>query len=163
MKQNKKDIFELGKFKAKIHAALYKSDNIKELLLGDVSSKTPTELRKLFKEHVKSHLFVDEVITETESYIFYDVTLPSFSETTKMCQVQLYAVCHRDILDDYSKEGFYGNRADILTEMVENALLYDEEVAKSFGIGHLELNHIGVYNGRNVYGHVLQFSVPNFR
>ena len=115
MKQNKKDIFELGKFKAKIHAALYKSDNIKELLLGDVSGKTPTELRKLFKEHVKSHLFVDEVITETESYIFYDVTLPSFSETTKMCQVQLYAVCHRDILDDYSKEGFYGNRADILT------------------------------------------------
>ena len=153
MKQNKKDIFELGKFKAKIHAALYKSDNIKELLLGDVSGKTPTELRKLFKEHVKSHLFVDEVITETESYIFYDVTLPSFSETTKMCQVQLYAVCHRDILDDYSKEGFYGNRAD----------LYDEEVAKSFGIGNLELSHIGIYNGRNVYGHVLQFNVPNFR
>ena len=151
MKQNKKDIFELGKFKAKIHAALYKSDNIKELLLGDVSGKTPTELRKLFKEHVKSHLFVDEVITETESYIFYDVTLPSFSETTKMCQVQLYAVCHRDILDDYSKEGFYGNRADILT------------VAKSFGIGNLELSHIGIYNGRNVYGHVLQFNVPNFR
>ena len=148
MKQNKKDIFELGKFKAKIHAALYKSDNIKELLLGDVSGKTPTELRKLFKEHVKSHLFVDEVITETESYIFYDVTLPSFSETTKMCQVQLYAVCHRDILDDYSKEGFYGNRAD---------------VAKSFGIGNLELSHIGIYNGRNVYGHVLQFNVPNFR
>ena len=146
MKQNKKDIFELGKFKAKIHAALYKSDNIKELLLGDVSGKTPTELRKLFKEHVKSHLFVDEVITETESYIFYDVTLPSFSETTKMCQVQLYAVCHRDILDDYSKEGFYGNRAD-----------------KSFGIGNLELSHIGIYNGRNVYGHVLQFNVPNFR
>ena len=144
MKQNKKDIFELGKFKAKIHAALYKSDNIKELLLGDVSGKTPTELRKLFKEHVKSHLFVDEVITETESYIFYDVTLPSFSETTKMCQVQLYAVCHRDILDDYSKEGFYGNRAD-------------------FGIGNLELSHIGIYNGRNVYGHVLQFNVPNFR
>ena len=83
MKQNKKDIFELGKFKAKIHAALYKSDNIKELLLGDVSGKTPTELRKLFKEHVKSHLFVDEVITETESYIFYDVTLPSFKRCVK--------------------------------------------------------------------------------
>ena len=80
-----------------------------------------------------------------------------------MCQVQLYAVCHRDILDDYSKEGFYGNRADILTEMIERALICDEETSKSFGIGHLELNHIGVYNGRNVYGHVLQFSVPNFR
>ena len=51
----------------------------------------------------------------------------------------------------------------ILTEMVENALLYDEEVAKSFGIGNLELSHIGIYNGRNVYGHVLQFNVPNFR
>ena len=67
---------------------------------------------------------VDEVITGTDSFILYDVTLPYLKETTKTCQVQLYAVCHRDILDDYSKEGFYGNRADILTEMVENALLY---------------------------------------
>jgi hypothetical protein len=163
MKQNEKEIFELGKFKSKIHAALYKSDDIKELLLGDVSGKSTTEMRKLFKEHVKSHLFVDEVITETNSFIFYDVTLPSFEETTKMCQIQLYAVCHRDILDNYSKEGFYGNRADILTEMIERALICDEETSESFGIGHLELNHIGVYNGRNVYGHVLQFSVPNFR
>ena len=163
MKQNEKEIFELGKFKSKIHAALYKSDDIKELLLGDVSGKSTTEMRKLFKEHVKSHLFVDEVITETDSFIFYDVTLPSFEETTKTCQIQLYAVCHRDILDNYSKEGFYGNRADILTEMIERALICDEETSESFGIGHLELNHIGVYNGRNVYGHVLQFSVPNFR
>ena len=163
MKQNEKEIFELGKFKSKIHAALYKSDDIKELLLGDVSGKSTTEMRKLFKEHVKSHLFVDEVITETNSFIFYDVTLPSFEETTKTCQIQLYAVCHRDILDNYSKEGFYGNRADILTEMIERALICDEETSESFGIGHLELNHIGVYNGRNVYGHVLQFSVPNFR
>ena len=122
MKQNKKKIFELGKFKSKIHAALYKSDDIKELLLGDVSGKSTTEMRKLFKEHVKSHLFVDEVITETDSFIFYDVTLPSFEETTKTCQIQLYAVCHRDILDNYSKEGFYGNRADILTEMIEKVL-----------------------------------------
>ena len=93
MKQNEKEIFELGKFKSKIHAALYKSDDIKELLLGDVSGKSTTEMRKLFKEHVKSHLFVDEVITETDSFIFYDVTLPSFGETTKMCQVQLYERC----------------------------------------------------------------------
>lgn len=163
MKQSEKEIFELGKFKSKIHTALYKSDEIKELLLGNVSGKTPTEMQKLFKKHVKSHLFVDDVITETDSYIFYDVILPSFKETTKTCQVQLYAVCHRDILDDYSKDGFYGNRADVLTEMIERALICDEKVAKSFGIGKMNLDHIGIYNGRNVYGHVLQFSVPNFR
>ena len=163
MKQREKEIFELGKFKSKIHTALYKSDDIKELLLGDVSKKNPTELRKLFKEHVKSHLFVDEVITGTDSFIFYDVTLPYLKETTKTCQVQLYAVCHRDILDNFSKEGFYGNRADILSEMVEKTLLCNEEVSKSFGIGNIELNHIGVYNGKNLYGRVLQFSVPNFR
>lgn len=163
MKQNEKKIFELGKFKSKIHAALYKSNDIKELLLGDVSGKSPTEMRKLFKEHVKSHLFIDEVVTETDSFIFYDVTLPSLRETTKMCQIQLYVVCHRDILDDYSKEGFYGNRADILSEMVEKALICDEEISRSFGIGSLELNHVGIYNGKNLYGHVIQFSVSNFR
>lgn len=35
----KKNTAERGKFKQEIHAALYKNEDIKELLLGDISSK----------------------------------------------------------------------------------------------------------------------------
>lgn len=159
----KKDTSERGKFKNKIHNALYHSDGIKEILLGDVSGKSAGEVRKLFKEHVKSHLFVDETITETQSYIFYDVALRYMRENIKSCMVMMYVVCHRDILDDYDKEGYYGNRADILSQMVEDCLINDTKVSMDFGIGELKLDSIEPFNGRYLYGCCMTFMVPNFR
>ena len=153
-----KDIAERGKFKNKIHNALYHSDEIKEVLLGDVSGKTSSEIRKLFRQHVKSHLFVDEVIQET-----HDVALNYMRENIKTCTVMMYVVCHRDILDDYEKEGYYGNRADILSQMVEDCLINDEKVARDFGIGDLKLDNIEPFNGRYLYGCAMTFVVPNFR
>lgn len=163
MIKRKKTTSERGKFKNKIHNALYKSDDIKELLLGDVSEKSTSDVRKLFKEHVKSHLFIDDTVKETNSYIYYDVRLPYLDENVKSCQVILYAVCHRDILDDYAKEGFYGNRADILSQMIEDCLICDEKVARDFGIGNLKLDSVEPFNGRTLYGCLMTFDVPNFR
>lgn len=160
---NRKDISELGRFKNKIHNALYRSDGIKEVLLGDVSGKSAAEIRKLFKEHVKSHLFVDETITETQSYIFYDVGMSFMRENIKTCTVMMYVVCHRDILDDYAKEGYYGNRADIIAQMVEDCLISDKQVSMDFGIGELKLDSIEPFNGRYLYGCCMTFSVPDFR
>ena len=158
-----KDTSERGKYKTKIHNALYHSDGIKEILLGDVSDKSASEIRKLFKQHVQSHLFIDEVIKETHSYIFYDVATTYMRENIKQCSIMMYVVCHRDILDTYSKEGYYGNRADILTQMVEDCLINDEKVVRDFGIGDLKLDSIEPFNGRYLYGYLMSFSVPNFR
>lgn len=163
MPKNKKTISERGKFKQEIHTALYKSENIKELLLGDVSQLSNSDKQKAFKEHVKSHLFIDDTIEETESYIFYDVRLPNLEENIKDCQVLMYAICHRDILDNYVKEGFFGNRADILSQMIEDCLINDEEVSNSFGIGKLTLDSVDIYNATRFYGCIITFNVPNFR
>lgn len=160
---SKKTTSERGKFKNEIHTALYKSDEIKDLLLGDISGKSASEVRKLFKEHVKSHLFIDDTIQETDSFIFYDVRLPNLSPNIKTCQVMLYAICHRDILDNYSKDGYYGNRADILSQMIEDCLINDEEVTRSFGIGKLSLDSVDIYNAKRFYGCIMVFNVPNFR
>ena len=159
----KKSTSERGKFKNKIHNALYKSDDIKDLLLGDITGKSASEVRKLFKERVKSHLFIDETIKDTNSYIYYDIRMPRLYENTKNCEIILYAVSHRDILDNYSKEGYYGNRADILSQMIENCLICDEDVAREFGIGNLKLDSVEIFNGRTLYGCQMTFSVPNFR
>lgn len=154
---------ERGKFKKEIHAALYKNENLRELILGDTSSMSSKELRTAFKEHVKSHLFIDDTIEETTTYIFYDIAFPFLHTNTKTCQIVMYAICHRDILEDYSKEGYYGDRADILAQMIEDSLINDEEVANSFGIGKLVLDSVSIYNANKFYGSILTFEVPSFR
>ena len=163
MAVKRKSIAERGKFKQEIHTALYKSDDIKELLLGNTDGMSTSEKQKLFRKHVKSHLFIDDTIEETGSFIFYDVRFPNLAENIKNCQVVLYAICHRDILDDYVKEGYFGNRADILSQMIENCLINDEKVANSFGIGSLSLDSVDLYNATRFYGVVMIFSVPDFR
>ena len=163
MAKIKKDTAERGKFKEIVHAALYKSADIKELLLGDCTGKTTSEIMQDFRKHVKSHLFIDDTILETESFIYYDVILPSLRTNTKTCQVTLYAICHRDILDGYSKEGYHGNRADVLSQMIEDTLINDEDINREFGIGPMNLLSVYPYNSRQMYGVQMIFEVPNFR
>lgn len=153
---------ELGSYKIRILNALLKSDNIKDLILGDTSDLKPKEIINEFKEHVNSHLFIDDTIKDTSTYVFFDVILPRMRPQVKNVQVLMYAICHRDILENYSKEEYYGNRADILAEMIEETLL-DESIVKEFGIGDLELDNVDIYNTTTFYGRVLAFSVNNFR
>ena len=163
MTTRKKTTAERGKFKQEITSALYKSADIRDLLLGDTSGMSTSDKQKSFRKHVKSHLFIDDTIEETDSFIFYDVRLPDLATQIKDCQVILYAICHRDILDDYVKEGYFGNRADILSQMIEDCLINDEEVANSFGIGKLSLDSVDLYNATRFYGVVMIFNVPDFR
>lgn len=159
----KKTTAERGKFKAEISGALYKNLDIRELILGDTSGKTASEIRTLFKEQVKSHLFIDDTITDAKTFIFYDVRFPYMRSQTKTCQVIMYVMCHRDILETYYKEGYYGDRIDILSQMIEDTIINDDEVANSFGIGRLSLDSIDIYNSLKFYGCIMTFSVPNFR
>lgn len=159
----KKTTAERGKFKEEISTALYKSDDLRDILLGDTSGMSAAEIRKEFKKHVMSHLFIDDTIEETDSFIFYDVMFPSLNPQIKDCRVIMYIICHRDILDNYSKEGYYGNRADIITQMVEDVLINDKDVARSFGIGEIALDSVELYNSMRMYGCILTFNVPTFR
>ena len=122
-----------------------------------------SEIRVNFKKHVKSHLFIDDTIQETSSFIFYDIILPFIKPNIKTCKILLYAICHRDILDNYYKDGYFGNRADILTQMIENVLINDKKIVNEFGIGELSLDSVDIYNSNRFYGYIMTFSVPNFR
>ena len=161
----KKTTAARGLFKEQISKALFKSKDIRDLMFDgeDVNGLNPQQLAVKFKEHVKSHLFIDDTIQEAKTFIFYDVVFPRIESNIKICKVIMYLVCHRSDLDNYTKEGYYGNRADILTQMIENALINDEEVVNSFGIGRLTLESIAPYNSSRFYGCVLTFDVPNFR
>ena len=156
----KKTTIELGKFKTRINNALLKDENIQEILTG-----TTGDSREQFektKRQIHSHLFIDDTIKDTGTYIFYDVFMPELRSQIKNIKVVMYAICHRDILENYSKEGFWGNRTDILAEMIEGAML-NPSVLMEFGIGELVLDNIDIYNSTEFYGRILVFTVPNFR
>lgn len=161
--EQKKILSELGKYKEDISKALFKNADIRELILGDTSGMSAVEMRKAFKERVKSHLFIEETIKDATTYIFYEVNIPYFNKTTKRCQIVMYLICHRDILDDYVKDGYYGNRADILAEMVEETFVQDKDMANKFGIGELTIDSVNFFNSHRFYGRVLTFDVPTFR
>ena len=74
----------------------------------------------------------------------------------------MYAICHRDILDNYYKEGYYGNRSDVLSDMIVDTLINDSDICNRFGIGQLQVDSLDVYNSKRFYGCQLVFSVPNF-
>lgn len=153
---------ERGIYKTRILNAMLQSDNIKDIVLGDTSEMQSKEIMTKFKNHVNSHLFIDETIKDTSTYIFFDVIMPKMRPQVKSIQVLIYAICHRDILENYNKEGYYGNRADILSEMIEETLL-DSNIVKKFGIGDLELDNVDIYNSTTFYGCIMSFSVHNFR
>ena len=158
-----KSTAERGKFKTEISSALYKNEDIRELLLGDTSGMSTAKIQSAFKEQVKSHLFIDDTITDAKTFIFYDVRLTYMRPQVKTCQVIMYAMCHRNMLETYTKEGYYGDRIDILSQMIEDTLINDERVANSFGIGQLSLDSVDIYNSLRFYGCIMTFSVPNFR
>ena len=62
---------ERGKFKQEIHAALYNCEELRNLIVGDTTNMTKSEIRKEFKDRVKSHLFIDDTIEATESCFFF--------------------------------------------------------------------------------------------
>ena len=163
MGRRNKTTSERGKFKREIHSALYKSANIRELLLDNINNMSAREMQIAFKDHVKSHLFIDDTITETGTFIFYDVIFPKIHPQVKDCVVLMYLICSRDILENYYKEGYYGDRIDILSEMVEDALIDDDETVNSFGIGELSLDSIEPYNATRFYGCIMTFTVPSYR
>ena len=152
-------IKDRGLFKSNIKKCLYKNENLRQFLFdGENINITP----HLFSERVKSHLFLNDILTEKKSYIFYDVVCPEISARIKEIKIVLYVISHREILDDYTqKEGYYGNRADVISQAVEEALILDN--AKEFGIGDLQLESVDLFNGKDYYGTQMLFNVPTFR
>lgn len=157
-----KSIKERGLFKQNIKNMLFSSDYVMKVLIDDYEKLTAKQKREKFLERVKSHLFIDDTLTEKGTYIFFDIVVQNIASQTKDCKIVMYLVCHRDLLDDFEMEGYYGNRADVLSQMVEGALLNTKN-AKQFGIGDLLLSSIDIYNSSNYYGVQMIFDTECFK
>lgn len=157
-----KSIKERGLFKDNIKNMLFSCDDVIKILIDDYENLTAKQKREKFLECVKSHLFINDTLTEKGTYIFFDVIISNLETHTKECNIVMYLVCHRDLLDNFKMEGYYGNRADILSQAVEEALL-DKKNSKEFGIGDLQLTSVDIYNSADYYGVQMIFNAECFR
>lgn len=154
-------IKELGTFKDLINPILYSSQNIREIILGNSPLSESEQLHGL-SHRIFSHLYTDDVMLEAATYIFYDVVIPRVGNTVKTCKLIVYCICHKDIINNFTKQGYYGNRADALAQMVEEVFT-DPEIIRQYGIGKLNLTNIDIYRDqRKMYGRILTFEVPTF-
>lgn len=153
---------EKGLIKQKIYNILFSSEAVCKMLFDDIDTLSIKEKKAMFLKKVKSHLFIDDTSSEIGTYIFYDVTIPNIRPQLKECAIVMYLICSRDIIDDFEMDGYYGNRADILSQIVEETLLNGNNV-KQFGIGDLQLISVDIYNSKNYYGVQMIFKADCFR
>lgn len=154
---------ERGHFKSLVKKALFLNNDVTNILFGEeFSNKSKAEQKRLFDDKVKSHLFLDEIIEGKDSYIFFDVIAPEVHKNTKRLMIILYAISHREILDDFTYgDDFYGNKSDMLGQAVEEALL-DSSNSKEFGIGDLNLLQVDLFNSKDFYGVKMVFDAVTF-
>ena len=153
---------ERGLFKQRIKNIFFSSNDVMRILVDDYEKLTDKQKKEAFSDSVKSHLFIDNTLTEKGTYIFFDVVIPNFRTQTKECKIVMYLICHRDLLDGFNFKDYSGNRTDILAQVVEECLLNPKN-KKQFGIGNLLLSAVDIYNSNNYYGIQMIFDAECFR
>ena len=156
-----KTINDIGNIKSKIKSMLYANGDIQHLLFNG-SIPSGASKKELFNKLVKTHLFIDDTITDTGSFIYFDTSISDLHYQTKTMRVHLYAITHRDLLDNYTHDYYVGNRADVLAEEIADTLT-NEKNSNEFGIGEISLMNVDIYNSESYYGRILTFEVKNFR
>lgn len=160
----KKSISQIGKYKQNIHSALFKNKSLLNMIVQNADDMNMSKKMTEFQKYVQSHLFVDNTIEKENDYIFYDVRTSNMRPQIKTCTILMYIITPRDQIDVTPYiEGYYGNRVDILAQMVEDALINDKETVQEFGIGDLALEDVDIYNATRFYGRILTFKVKDFR
>ena len=159
-----KNISQLGKYKQNIHSALFKNKTLLNIIVKGADSMEFSEKMTEFQKYVQSHLFIDDTIEKENDFIFYDVRMTSMRPQVKTCTILMYVITPRDRIDVVPDiEGYYGNRIDILAQLVEDTLINDEKIVREFGIGDLELENVDIYNATRFYGRILTFKTKDFR
>lgn len=151
---------DVGIYKSRLVSFILLSDDICELLLGKDYNKETVDDDLIYK-YVFPYLYVNDTQVETKSYICMEVDVPRVANFSfKDMKIIIWCYCHKDKdYMRYSKKGFLGTRADILTDMLDRKL----QSSREFGIGRLQLNSATYLTiGDKYYGKQLIYSCSEF-
>ena len=133
------------------------SDDILELLLG--KNYTEKQAANVVYSQIFPFLYTEDVQTETKSYIGIDIVPEESTRKVKNMTLVIWAYCHKDIMR-YSKTGYRGNRADILSDMIDRKI----RNLDNLGIGLLEFKKAPYFMPQTkFYGRQITYSIPDFK
>lgn len=149
---------DIGVYKNRLLTTIMKSEDICELILGKGFDKTDIDEQLIYK-HVFPYLYVDDTQTTTETYICVEVSVPrTHNFTYKDMQVDIWCYCHKNIMK-YSKKGYLGTRADIVSDMIDRLL----NSSNDYGLGRLKLQSSVPLNiSKAHYGRHLIYTCAEF-
>ena len=165
---------DLGKYKSNILTSLLNSDDIKDIITDGKYDEEEwyginDDDNGILYKQIFPALYIDETQTEVKSYICFDTECPRIpTGTTKNVKIIVWCLCHKQHMR-YNKKGYWGNRADILADAVEQTLREFEKnnIKKGkgkYGIGSLQLESVTIRSSDNkkYYGRQLVFNAPDF-
>lgn len=149
---------DVGTYKNRLLSAIIKSQDVCETILGKDYDTTNVD-EQLIYHNVFPYLYVDETQTKQESYICIEVDVPRTMDFAfKDMKIIVWCYCHKGIMK-YSKKGYLGTRADILSDIVDRFL----NSSNNFGLGRLKLqSNTHFFPSKEYYGRQLIYSCPEF-
>lgn len=162
--KNQIEAFILGKCKDLIIKDFQENANITSLILG--YGATAIDLKD---NNVFDTLVIDLSQNEAKTYVTMDAIILNSGATIKCVEITLNVFTHLSKLSlsttekaFYYKQGFYGNRIDVLSDAVIRCLRGSNE----YGIGELQLrerNTMRIFQpNENYYGKQIVFQVYDF-
>jgi hypothetical protein len=126
--------------------------------LGKNYDKTDVDEKIMYK-NVFPYLYVDDTQTGVKTYVCVEVSVPRTHDFTyKNMKVDIWCYCHKDIMK-YSKRGYLGTRADILSDIIDRLL----NSSNNYGIGRLKLEScMPIDISKSHYGRHLTYSCAEF-
>lgn len=149
---------DIGVYKTRLISALLDSTDILELMLG--KDYTEDDIDNIVYDQVFPYLYINETQDTVKSFLCFDVGITRVPTTTiKNIKIIIRVYCHKECMT-YSKKGYLGTRADILSDMVEQKLHNSD----NFGIGKLQLESVmPIFLEKTYYGKEMIFTTPDFR
>lgn len=151
---------DIGTYKTRLMSTILTSSDICELMLGKGFDQDTVD-DDLMYSYIFPYLYVNDTQIEAKSYICMEVDIPRIANfSVKDMKIIIWCYCHKDKdYMRYSKKGYLGTRADILTDMLDRKL----QSSRDFGIGRLQLNSVAYLPiGNNYYGKQLIYSCSEF-
>lgn len=147
---------DLGSYKNSIITVLKKNSDLMECLLGN--NYTDEQVDEIVYKQIYPYLYADETLTETKSYIGIELDPSGQTGTIKDSKLIIWVYCHKATMK-YSKNGYTGTRADILSDMVDRTIR-----EMDLGIGKPQfLSAKYFFPMAEYYGRALLYNIPDFK
>ena len=151
---------DLAYIKATVISRLLKSDEFTKVMLRK-EDFTDAERYDMEYKQVFDYPYVDGTQEEVMPFVCVETVCRGTNRTVKSMNLYIWIFVHRNCMKmDKTCTSYGGNRADVLTDIIERLLRDSDDL----GIGKPSLDNIDYTAPQSsYYGRELKYSIPDFK